>query len=120
MTSEKFLEELQKAGLIDESTAHKLNREAVVAGKDVESLIYERRLIDAVKIAEFKAQLLKVPYRKIDWENYDASLLELIPEETVKTYGVAPIARDAQMFIVGMLRPDDVKAAVPTPVPVPA
>ncbi len=80
MTSENFLAELQKAGLLDPATAHKLNRESIVAEKDVESLIYEHRFIDAVKLAEFKAQLLKVPYRKIDWEGYDTSLLERIPQ----------------------------------------
>ncbi len=110
MTSEQLLQELQARKLIPADTAAKLKREVLLSGRSAEELIYERRIVPDGKIAEVKSEVLKIPFRKLDLGAYDDSLLELIPEETVRTYGVIPFAREDGNLIVGMLNPDEIKA----------
>ncbi|MEK7181243.1 MAG: GspE/PulE family protein [Patescibacteria group bacterium] len=110
MKDDQFLDALQKGNLIDETVATKLKREVLLSGRLAEEIIYERRLIDDVVLANFKSQLYGVPYQKIDFDNFDDKLLELIPEETVRTYAVTPISRAENLFVIGMLHPDDQKA----------
>jgi type IV pilus assembly protein PilB len=110
MTNDQLLQELQNRKLIREDVATKLRREAVVSGKSVEELAFERRIVDDQKIAEAKSQVLGVPYKKIDAAQIDEAVLQLIPEETVRTYAVVPLSKENDVFVVGMVHPDDVKA----------
>ncbi len=106
----EFLKELKKAGLVDESTAVQLGREVSLSGRSLEELVYERRLIDDEKIAELKSSLLKIPYQKINFDAFDKSLFDLVPEETARTYLVSPISKEGNLLVVGMVNPDDSKA----------
>ncbi len=110
MDSGQLVKELEKAGLLDGALANKLQREVLLSGRSAEELIYDRRMVDDVKLAEFKSGLLKVPYQKIDLGNFNDKLLELIPEETARTYRVAPIGNEKNLLVVGMVSPDDLKA----------
>lgn len=110
MTDDQLLQELGSRRLIDETMTNKLRREVLISGRSAEQLIYERRLIDDGKIAELKSQLLNVPYQKIRFDTLESGLLDLVPEETVRTYGIAPISKQGDVLVVGMLHPDDAKA----------
>ena len=110
MTDDKLLKELQKAKLIDEVGADKLKRELLLSGQSLEAIVSKTRIVGDQKLAELKSFLLKVPYKKIDVGGIDAKLLEIIPEETARTYAIAPIGKKENMLVVGMVRPDDEKA----------
>ena len=110
MQGEALLNELEKRKLLRGEAVAKLRREASISGKSPEELIYERRFLDDDKLAELKSQLTGVPYYKIDPAALDEKVLRLIPEETVRNYAVAPLGREGDMLLVGMLAPDDGKA----------
>ena len=110
MEGEELLKEFQKGGLLNQDLAAKLKRESYLSGRSVEELIYERRLVDDKKIANLKSRLLKVPYQKINFDAFNEKILELIPEETARVYKVAPLSKKENMFLVGMVNPDDLKA----------
>src|SRR5438876_1152211 len=110
MTDDQLLKEIQKAKLLDETAANKLRRELLLSGKSLEALISLEGLLDDRKVAELKSAVLKVPYKKIDPAAVDQALLQVIPEETAWTYRVAPISKKDNLFIVGMVSPDDAKA----------
>ncbi len=110
MSNDEILKHIRKAKLLGEDAVAKLRRDSLLSGQTVESLIHSRRLIDDRKLAELKSSILKVPYRKVNLEAIDSSLLEAIPEETARTYAAVPIERRGDMLVVGMLHPDDAKA----------
>ena len=110
MKSEDLLQEIQKAGLADEGAVNKLRRESLLSGQSLDAAASRTRLVDGAKLAELKGRLLKVPYKKIDADSFDASLLEIIPEETARTYQVVPISKQDNMLVLGMVNPDDSKA----------
>jgi len=110
MTNDDLLKELQKRQLLEEAVIGKLKREAFLSGRSVEQLLYERHLVEDVKLAEIKAAVLGVPYQKINVDALNDELIKLVPEETVRNYGVVPLSKQDNLLIVGMLHPDDVKA----------
>lgn len=110
MTSEELLNRIQKEKLLNEEVVNKLKRESLLSGESVEALIANRRLLDDKKIAELKSTALKIPYKKIDPGSIGADLLEIIPEETARTYGAIPLGKKDNLLIVGMLNPDEAKA----------
>lgn len=110
MSSDDLLKEVQKAGLLNEAAVNKLKRESILSGKPVESLIANQRLIDDRKVAELKSAILKIPYKKVDAATVNEDTLKLVPEETARTYLVAPIEKRDNLLVVGMVNPDDTKA----------
>ncbi|MEK7110470.1 MAG: GspE/PulE family protein [Patescibacteria group bacterium] len=110
MTSDQLLQELQTRGLLAPEAVVKLRREALIANKSAEELIYEHRLVPDDKVAEMKSQVLKVPYQKIDLTAFDIKNLELIPEETVRAYAVVPLGKQNGVLVAGMMQPDDSRA----------
>lgn len=111
MKDEELIQALIKNSLLEESAATKLKREVALSGRRVEEIISERHLVDELKLVNLKSQLLGVPYQKIDFDGFDDKLLTLIPEETVRTYGVVPLGQEEGLLVAGMLNPDDTKAS---------
>lgn len=110
MENKILIQELVKENVLGEDVLKKVLQDASLSGKKVDELLYERRLIDEEKINEVKSRLLKVPYKKIKSEEVPDDVLKLIPEETLRNYKVVPISRSADVLVVGMVYPDDVKA----------
>lgn len=110
MTGDQLLQALVAQGLVSQEDSQKILREANLAGKTPEALLYERRTIDDEKIAQVKSQLLKIPFQRFPAASVEDSILHIIPEETARNYGVAPLSKQGDMFVVGMVNPDDPKA----------
>ncbi len=110
MTSDQLLQELRSRNLLAEDAVAKIKRETLVSGRSAEDIIDERRIVPGEQIAQVKSQIFNIPYQKVELGAYDDALLKLIPEETVRTYGLVPLARQDGLLVAGMLQPDDVKA----------
>ncbi|MEY4731547.1 MAG: hypothetical protein RL681_493 [Candidatus Parcubacteria bacterium] len=110
MTSDQLLQELRSRNLLDDDAVTKLKREVIVSGRSVEDVIDERRILASEQIAQVKSQIFNIPYQEVDIGAYNDELLKLIPEETVRTYGLALLAKQDGLLVAGMLHPDDVKA----------
>ncbi len=110
MTDDQLLEQLQRQNLITPPLVTRLKRDALIKMRPVESLIEDERLVPSEKIAELKSQIMNVPYQKVDPASVTAELLELIPEDTARTYGVLPLALQDNLLVAGMVHPDDSKA----------
>ncbi len=110
MDSKLFLQELIKQNLLSDKAAEKLAAEIVLVKRNIDDLIYERRLVDEEKLLSVKSKILNVPYKKIKPEEIGDDVLNLVPEETARNYRVVPISRSGNLLIVGMINPDDSKA----------
>ena len=110
MTNDQLLNEIKNADLADEVTISRIKRESVVSGESVEAVVSRTRLVDDRKLAELKSSFLKIPYKKVDPESIEKDLLEIIPEESARTYSAIPVEKKDNMLVVGMVYPDDTKA----------
>jgi len=110
MTEEYFLDILFKEGILNESQVLKLKREVLITGQKAEQIIFDQKLASDIDIANIKSKIFNIPVARVPFQNLNNNLLNLIPEDTVRTYGIVPISIDRNNLIVGMLYPDDIKA----------
>lgn len=110
MTQDELLQQLQIRGLLNPTVAARVKRDAAVSGDTPEAIIARERTVPDDAMTALKSELLKVPYKKVEVAEIDAKLFSIIPEETARTYELAPLALQDNLLIVGMLHPDDTKA----------
>ena len=64
MTDQELLQEIQKAGLLDQVISEKVKKDTLLSGKSVETILITDRLVDDVRVAEGKSKMLGIPYKK--------------------------------------------------------
>jgi type IV pilus assembly protein PilB len=110
MNNKRLIDELVKKELLQERTGERLLAESAQTGRSVEDILFIRRLIDERTVAEVKGEILGIPFKEVKADEIPADILSLIPAETVQTYKVAPIEKEGDMLVVGMIHPQDVRA----------
>jgi type IV pilus assembly protein PilB len=110
MDEHALIQSLVDGQFLSQSQGDALLRESVSISKRAEDIIYDRRLVAETDVARAKSVVLNIPYAKVSTEGITPELIKMIPEEAVATYKAAPLARQGDMLVVGMVHPDDVKA----------
>ncbi len=110
MDEHALIQSLVDGQFLSQSQGDALLRESAAISKRAEDIIYDRRLVAEVEVARAKSVVLNIPYAKVSTEGITPELVKMVPEETVSTYKAAPLSRQGDMLVVGMVHPDDVKA----------
>ncbi|MBI5306646.1 type II/IV secretion system protein [Candidatus Wolfebacteria bacterium] len=110
MENKILLQELVKQGLINDEQSRKLLTDAAISKRNVDEIIYDRRIVDEDKLSSAKSLILGVPYKKIKSEEISDETLKFLSEEAVRNYKVAPIDKTGEMLVVGMVNPDNSNA----------
>ncbi len=110
MADEKFLNILVENNLLTADQAKKINREILISGQNLEQVIFEQKLVPDEEIANLKSKIFNIPVGKLDVNKLNEKLLEIIPEETARSYRLVPMDLIDNNLIVGMLNPDDISA----------
>lgn len=110
MTDQELFKELVDKKVISQSVSDQILKEASLSASSAEELLYERRVADEVGVAKVKSALFGAPYKKIDPASISNELLQVIPKDTSQNYRIIPVEKREGMLVVGMLRPDDIRA----------
>ncbi len=110
MDDKRLIKELVDAQLLRPEQGEALVRDAVTFGRSVEEIITSKNLVGEKELAQAKSRVLGVPYTAVSLSTIPDDLLQLIPEETAKTYEVVPLSREGSTLIVGMVHPDNQKS----------
>ena len=110
MTNKVLIDKLVEDNLLDKETGKKLLQEASFAKRDVYEIIHERKIIPEKKLLEEKSKILQIPFAEVEAEDVSDELLKFLPEQTIKNFKVAPVSKDGDMLVVGMVNPDDERA----------
>lgn len=101
---------LFKKGLIDKNQASSLEFELKERGIKEEELLLEKKIVSEEDLFSLKSENLKIPLKKVIAQEVPLEVLELIPEETVRYYQMAPLSKKDNLLEVGMVYPEDLKA----------
>ncbi|MFH1188795.1 MAG: GspE/PulE family protein [bacterium] len=110
MNNKQLIDTLVSKGFLIDSVGQKLIAEASQTNHPVEDIILFRRLVDEVTIAKTKGDILGIPYIEVAADEISQDILDLVSAETVQTYKVAPLSKDGNMLVVGMIHPQDIRA----------
>lgn len=100
---------LVERGIIEESDVAAILEEATAKGQTVEEVL-ESRGVHAETILSVKGDHLQVPTRTVPDSQLPFEILQIIPEESAKHYGVVPLAFADGALEVGMVDPDNIEA----------
>lgn len=110
MTDQELLKELVKRQLLKQSLAERILKDAELLKRSAEEMLYSERLLDEEEIAKVKSELLGAPFKRIDPDLIPDDVLNIIPKEISQNYRLVPLEKRKDMLVVGMLRPDDLRA----------
>lgn len=109
MDDKRLIKELVDAGLLRPEQGEAVLRDVLTFGRSAEEMLMAKNVVGEKDLAQAKSRVLGVPYMAVNLSDIDDSLLQLIPEETAKTYEVIPLSREGDTLIVGMVHPDNQK-----------
>lgn len=110
MTDQELAQALVTKGVLRDADRAEIEKTTRFGGVSFEDALYARRVVGEGEVAKVKSELTGVPWRDVDVRGVPDELFKVIPRETSLTYRVIPIGREKGMLVVGMLRPDDLRA----------
>lgn len=106
----RLINELVKRGLLDKTKGAEFDMEIERLKKREEEFILEKNIVTEELLFSIKSELLKIPFRKVDPDEIDPKVLELIPEDTASYYHMVPISRSKNYLEVGMVYPEEIES----------
>ena len=100
---------LFKEGLITPDQLSVIKLESINSGQPVETILVERQIVPPDKITAAKAQILNVPYIKLEGKAIAADVLNLVPEAAARRYTIIPFEKKEDELWVAMADPLDIQ-----------
>lgn len=100
---------LFKQGLLTSDQLSALKLESINSGQPVDKILIQHNLIPIDKITQAKAQLLNVPYIKLEGKAIPMDVLNLIPEAAAKRYQIIAFDRRGDELMCAMSDPLDIQ-----------
>ena len=105
-----LVQQLVKKGILEKEKATFLEYEIKTSGKKEEEVILEKGIVSESFLFSLKAANLKILLKEVAPEETPLEVLEAIPEDSAKYYQMIPLAKKNNLFEVGMVYPEDLKA----------
>lgn len=100
---------LFKGGQINADQLSAIKLESINSGLPVEKILIQHNLVPLDKITQAKAQILNIPYIKLEGRAIAADVLNLIPEAAARRYIIIPFEKKGEELLVAMADPLDIQ-----------
>lgn len=100
---------LFQKGLITADQLSAVQLESINSGHSVDQILIQHNLLPVDKIMEAKAQLLNVPFIKLEGKAISSDILNLIPEPAARRYAIIPFEKQGEELWVAMADPLDIQ-----------
>ncbi len=100
---------LFKQGLISPDQLAALKLESINSGQAIDRLLTQHNIVPVDKITEAKAQILNVPFVKLEGKAISSDVLNLIPEPAARRYKIIPFEKSKDELSVAMEDPLDIQ-----------
>ncbi len=100
---------LFKQGLLTPDQVSSLKLESINSGQSIDKIILAHNLVPLDKITEAKAQILNVPFVKLEGKAISTDVLNLVPEPAARRYRIIPFEKSKDELWVAMEDPLDIQ-----------
>lgn len=100
---------LFKQGLLTPDQLSALKLESINSGQSVDVILIQHNVVPLGKIAQAKAQILNVPFVKLEGKAIPADVLNLVPEPAARRYRIIPFEKLKDELWVAMEDPLDIQ-----------
>ncbi len=105
-----LIEIIQKKNLIEPAALQEAVTLSENEGRNLETILLEKGLIDSEKLARAKAEDLGIPYIDLRDQMIPKEILELIPEKAARIYRFVPFRKDGDRLLIAFEDPADFQA----------
>ncbi|MFH1955769.1 MAG: GspE/PulE family protein [Patescibacteria group bacterium] len=110
LQKQKYLEDiLYDKKLLTEDQVSAIKLESLNTGKNSEEIINERKYVTSKDLAQAKGILYDVPFYDLKEQAIRPEILELVPENTAKTYRLIPFDKKNNFLYLAMADPLDLQ-----------
>lgn len=100
---------LFQKGFLTRDQLSSVKLESINSGQPVEKLLIQHNMVSAENITHAKAQILNIPYIKLEGKAIAADVLNLIPEPAARRYSIIPFDKKDEELWVAMADPLDIQ-----------
>ncbi len=100
---------LLQQGILKPEQVSAIKLESINSGQSTDQIIAEHNFASQEQIAKAKAQLLGVPFVKIEGRAISPEVLNMIPEPVARRYKLIPFEKDGSTLKVAMADPLDLQ-----------
>ncbi len=100
---------LFKQGLLTADQLSSIKLEGINSGQSADKILIQHNLVPLDKIIQAKAQILNMPYIKLEDKAISGEILNLIPEPAARRYRIIPFDQRGEELYVAMADPLDIQ-----------
>ncbi len=100
---------LFKQGLLTGDQLSQIKLESINSDQSVEHILSVHNLVPIDKITAAKAQLLNIPFIKLENKAISADVLNSIPEPAARRYKIIPFEKEKDQLLIAMADPLDIQ-----------
>lgn len=102
-------EVLLKQGALTEGQVSSLKLESINSGQPTEKIITQHNLVSLDRLTAARAEVLNLPFVKLEERGIRADVLSLVPEPVAGRYQLIPFDRQGDVLLVAMVDPLDLQ-----------
>lgn len=100
---------LASQGIIKPDQLSAVKLESINTGQPIEKLILQHNFATSEQITQARAQLLNIPYLRLEGKAIPSEVLNLIPEPVARRYKLIPFEKEGDVISVAMADPLDLQ-----------
>lgn len=100
---------LYKQGLLTSDQVSSLKLESINSGLAIDKIILQHNLVTLDKITQAKAQILNIPFVKLEGKAVPTDVLNMVPEPAARRYRLIPFEKSKDELWVAMEDPLDIQ-----------
>ena len=100
---------LFRQGLLTSDQLSSIKLESINSGQSIDKLLLQHNLATPDNIAQAKAQVLNIPFIKLEEKAIPADVLNLVPEPAARRYRIIPFEKTKDELWVAMEDPLDIQ-----------
>lgn len=100
---------LFKKGLLSADQRSAIKLESINSGQPVEKILLQYNSVPIEAVTQAKAQILNIPYIKLEGKAISADVLNLVPEAAARRYKIIPFDKKEDELYVAMADPLDIQ-----------
>jgi type IV pilus assembly protein PilB len=100
---------LAQQGIIKPDQLSAVKLESINTGQPIEKLILQHNFATSEQITQARAQLLNIPYLRLEGKAITSEVLNLIPEPVARRYKLIPFEKEGDIISVAMADPLDLQ-----------
>ena len=106
---EQLIAFLLDGGLAKKDQLDAAQKEALSAGKKIDEVLIEQKIVTEEELIKLKAYILGIPFVNLEKEIIPLEVLQIVPEPIARKYSIVAFRKEGSNLEVAMTDPEDIQ-----------